>query len=68
MLPQRRTGATLGDMFAPAQRRHGDARGLEVPPGSLLQNELVQGQIGHRFAQPGVLELKLLQAFHLLDL
>ena len=25
-----------------AQCRHGDARGLEVSPGSLLQNELVQ--------------------------
>src|SRR5215472_14992613 len=38
MLPERRTGATL----APARCRHGDARGLEVSPGSLLQDELIQ--------------------------
>src|SRR2546421_12888687 len=54
--------------LAPAQCRHGDARGLEVSPGSLLQNELVQRQIRDRLAQPAVLELKLLQAFDLLDL
>jgi hypothetical protein len=36
---------------------HGDARGLEVSPSSLLQNELIQCQIGKRLAQPGVLEL-----------
>ena len=35
--------------------------------GVLLQNEPVQRQIRHRFAQPGVLKLNLLQAFHLLD-
>src|SRR5262249_40122694 len=46
----------------------GDARGLEVSPGSLLQNELVQRQIRDRLAQPAVLELKLLQALDLLDL
>jgi hypothetical protein len=49
----RRHAATL----APAQCRHGDARGLEVSPSSLLQNELIQCQIGKRLAQPGVLEL-----------
>src|SRR5262249_32705879 len=54
--------------LAPAQCRHGDARGLEVSPGSLLQNELVQRQIRDRLAQPAVLELKLLQALDLLDL
>src|SRR5215467_14164363 len=54
--------------LAPAQCRHGDARGLEVSPGSLLQNELVQRQIRDRLAQPAVLELKVLQALHLLDL
>jgi peroxiredoxin len=36
--------------------RHGDARGLEVSPGSLLQDELIQRQIGNRLAQPAVLE------------
>jgi hypothetical protein len=44
--------------------RQGDARGLEV----LLQNELIQRQIGNRLAQPAVLKLKVLQALHLLDL
>src|SRR5262249_43821109 len=34
--------------------------------GGLLQNELVQRQIGNRLAQPAVLELKVLQALHLL--
>jgi hypothetical protein len=29
-----------------------DARGLEVSPGGLLQNELVQRQIRDRLAQP----------------
>jgi hypothetical protein len=43
-------------------------RGLEVSPSSLLQNELIQRQIGNRLAQPAVLELKVLQAFHLLGL
>src|SRR5262249_39661621 len=46
--------------------RHGDARSLEVSPGGLLQNELVQRQIRDRLAQPAVLELKVLQALHLL--
>src|SRR6516165_4098887 len=50
----------------PCSSRHGDARGLEVSPSSLLQNELVQRQIGNRLAQPAVLEPKVLQALHLL--
>jgi hypothetical protein len=49
---------------APAQYRHGDARGLEVSPSSLLQNELIQRQTGNRL----VLKLKVLQALHLLGL
>jgi hypothetical protein len=53
---------------APAQCRHGDARGLEVSQGGLLQNEFVQRQIGNCLAQPAVLELKVLQALHLLAL
>jgi hypothetical protein len=48
-------------VLGPAQCRHGDARGLEVSPSSLLQNELIQRQIGNRLAQPAVLELKVLQ-------
>src|SRR5262245_56233522 len=54
--------------LAPAQYRHGDARGLEVSSGSLLQNKLIQRQIGNRLAQPAVLDLKVLQALDLLDL
>jgi hypothetical protein len=34
--------------LAPAQCRHGDARDLEVSPGGLLQNELVQCQVRDR--------------------
>ena len=55
-------------MRGPAQCRRGDARGLEVSPGSLLKDELVQRQIRDRFAQPAILELKLLQPFYLFDL
>ena len=67
MLPERRTGATLGDMqlrsdLGTCSCRDGDARGLKVSPSSLLQNELIQRQIGNRLAQPAVLELKVLQA------
>src|SRR5262249_13228448 len=64
LLPQRPPTAAL----APAQGRHGDAGGLEVSPGGLLQNELVQRQIRDGLAQPAVLELKVLQALHLLAL
>src|SRR5215813_3234786 len=42
--------------------------GLEVSPSGLLQNELIQRQIGNRLAQPAVLELKVHQALHLLGL
>src|SRR5262249_27545608 len=44
---------------------HREAGGLEVSPGGLLQNELVQRQIRDGLAQPAVLELKVLQALHL---
>src|SRR4029453_15652794 len=40
----------------------------EVSPGGLLQNELVQRQIRDCLAEPAVLELKILQALHLLAL
>src|SRR6266536_3466578 len=66
--PHRRDARKHAAALGPAQCRHGDARGLEVSPSSLLQNELIQRQIGNRLAQPAVLELKVLQAFHLLDL
>src|SRR5262249_7960825 len=41
---------------------------LEVSPGGLLQNELVQRQIRDGLAQPAVLQLKVLEALHLLAL
>ena len=58
MLPERRTGATLGHVqlrVEHARCRHGDARGLEVSPGGLLQDQLVQRQVRDRLAQPAVL-------------
>jgi len=44
---------------------------LSFPAGNtnrFWQNKLIQRQIGNSFAQPAVLELKVLQALHLLDL
>src|SRR5262245_48665548 len=61
--PHRRDARKQATARGPAQCRRGDARGLEVSPGSLLKNELVQRQIRDRLAQTAVLELKLLQAF-----
>src|SRR5215813_15355148 len=66
--PQRRDARRHAAALGPAQCRNGDARGLEVSPSSLLQNELFQRQIGNRPAQPAIRELKVLQALHLLDL
>src|SRR5262249_20128266 len=66
--PRRRDARRHAVALAPAQCRHGDARGLEVSPGGLLQNELIQRQIGNRLAQPAVLQLKVLQALHLFGL
>ena len=43
-------------------------RGLEVFPGGLLQDQLVQRQVGNRPAQPGVLGLERLQPLHLVAL
>jgi hypothetical protein len=39
--------------------------GLEVSASSLLQNELIQRQIGKPLTQPAVLDLKVPQALHL---
>ena len=41
--------------------RHGGERGSEVSPCRLLQNELIQGQIRHRFPQSIVLFLQPVQ-------
>src|SRR5262249_41881880 len=54
---------------SPISPTHSDVETvLEVSPGGLLQNELVQRQIRDCLAQPAVLELKILQALHLLAL
>src|SRR5262249_49765801 len=67
-MPHRRDARRHAAALGPAQCRHSDARGLEVSPSSLLQNQLIQRQIRNRLAQPAVLELKVLQPLHLLDL
>src|SRR5215208_369272 len=56
---------------APGERarcRPGDARGLEVSLGCLLQDQLVQRQVGNRSAQPRVLSLEILQSLDLIAL
>ena len=50
------------------QGEHGDARGSVVFPRSLLQNQLVEREVGHRAAKPRVLRLQLLQPLHLVEL
>jgi hypothetical protein len=47
MLPERRTGARseTSSCARTCSMQYADARGLEVSPGGLLQNELVQCQI-----------------------
>src|SRR5215217_6420336 len=69
MLPERRTGATLGHLQLTADVLNaGTARGLEVSPVRLLKNQLVQRQIGNRFTQPTILSLEFLQTLYLFDL
>src|SRR5262249_29378173 len=51
-----------------ARCRRGDARGLVVSPGCLLQDQLVQRQIRHRTAKPIVLRLEILQPLDLVAL
>src|SRR3954452_3122136 len=48
--------------------RPGDARGLEVSPGCLLQDQLVQREVRNRSAQPRVLSLEILQSLDLIAL
>ena len=62
---QARRSETCMTSLGPARYRRGDARGLEVSPGSLLQNELVQRQVRDRPAQTAILLLELLQALDL---
>src|SRR5208283_3455157 len=66
--PHRRGARRSSNALGSARYRRGDARGLEVSPGSLLQNELVQRQVRDRPAQTGILLLELLQALHLVGL
>src|SRR4029078_10530258 len=66
--PHRRDARKHATVRGPAQCRRGDARGLEVSPGSLLKDELVQRQTRDAFAPPRILELKLLQPLYLFDL
>jgi hypothetical protein len=71
VLPERRTGATLGNKQLRADLLNAGAAtrgGLEVSPGSLLKNELVQRQIRDRLAQTAVLELSSFNRFTLFDL
>ena len=59
MLPERRTGATLGDM----QLRSHLLNAGTAPPRGLLQNELVQRQIRDRLAQLGSFRAQSLRRF-----
>ena len=47
---------------------YADGRGLEVSLSDLLENQLVQRQIGDRSSEPYVFPLDLLEASSLLDL
>ena len=51
-----------------AQRRRGAAWGSEVSPCRLLQDQLVQREIGHRLASALVLALQLLEPLGLIQL
>src|SRR5215203_4633924 len=66
--PRRRDAQILPAPGERARCRPGDARGLEVSPGCLLQDQLVQRQVGNRSAQPRVLSLEILQPLDLIAL
>ena len=66
MLAERRASATLGyAKFSANMLDAGtpDAQGSVISPGSLLQNQLIQGQIRHRFAKRSVLVSKSFSRF-----
>src|SRR6188508_1468823 len=68
-LPPPDTLDTLGIHRPTLGPRSGDGgRGSEVSRGSLFQDQLLQRQLRHSLAQPVVLFLKLLEAFHLVAL
>src|SRR5271169_113564 len=66
--PHRRGARRSSNALGSARYRRGGARGLEVSPGSLLQNELVQRQVGHRPAEAAILLLEFLQPPDLIGL
>src|SRR5215207_1181836 len=68
VLPSRLDAQILPAPGERARCRPGDARGLEVSPGCLLQDQLVQRQVGNRSAQPRVLSLESLQSLDLIAL
>ena len=60
MLPERRTGTAHGYVkFAANMLDAGTAGGLEGSLGSLLQDQLIQRQVGDRLAQPRILSLQI---------
>jgi hypothetical protein len=66
VLAERRASATLGyAKFSANMLDAGtpDAQGSVISPGSLLQNQLIQGQIRHRFAKRSVLVSKSFSRF-----
>ena len=46
---------------------YASSTGLEVSPGYLLQDSIIQRKISHQLFQPGVLLLKFLETLRLLD-
>ena len=65
--PHKRGARRHANDLGHAQCRLGGARGLEVSPGSLLQNELIKRQIGNSPAKSVVLCLEILQPLHLIS-
>ena len=59
---------TLRASQTPHARRTGDAQGLEVSPCSLLQDDLIQAEIGYGLPQASILFLKILKTLGLTDL
>src|SRR5215210_940193 len=60
--------STMSAQTGCARHRRADARGSEVSPGGLLQDQLVEGEVGDGFAQASILGLQLLHALDLVRL
>src|SRR5205814_9967330 len=65
---RRRGGGKSTERVGYARSRRGEARGLLISQGRLLQDQLVQRQIRYRTAKPGVLRLEILQTLDLVAL